>query len=434
MDQKQIYIETYGCQMNVADSEVVLGIMSGTSFGITDDATKADVIFINTCSVRDNAEARVFQRLAAVKQYKKQNPGVVIGILGCMAERLRAELIDANNLVDVVVGPDEYRKLPALVNDAFAGHKGIAVKLSRVEHYDDIIPLRTEGIGAWVAVMRGCDKFCSFCIVPFTRGRERSRSRASIVGEVERLSRQGYKEITLLGQNVNSYHDGDIDFADLIAAVAAVDTTMRVRFMTPHPRDVSDKLIGTIASTRNICASIHLPVQSGSNSVLQRMNRTYTIEEYYSLTKRIRDSIAGVTLSTDIIAGFPGETENDHRATIDTLKYVRYDGAFMFKYSPREHTKAWGMDDDVSEEVKVRRLTEIIEVQNTIAAEINAQLVGSTLDVLVEKISAKSSDEWMGRTDNNKYVVFPKSDAKIGDRVNVKIRKANSATLIGTIV
>ncbi len=420
--------------MNVADTEVVLSIMGSNSFGITDDASKADVIFINTCSVRDNAEARVFQRLATLKQYKKLNPGVVIGVLGCMAERLRTELIDKRNLVDVVVGPDEYRKLPELVDEAFAGHKGIAVKLSRVENYDDILPLRTDGIGAWISVMRGCDKFCTFCVVPFTRGRERSRSLGSVIGEVERLSAEGYKEITLLGQNVNSYHDGTNDFPDLMAAAAAVDRSIRVRFMTPHPQDVSDKLIGAIASTPNICASIHLPIQSGSNRVLKQMNRTYTIEQYLALVATIRAAIPGVALSTDIIAGFPGETDDDHRATIDTLMRVRYDGAFMFKYSPRENTKAWDMGDDVSEEVKVRRLTDIIEVQNTIATEINALLVGSTVEVLVEKVSAKSSDEWMGRTDNNKFVVFPKAGAAIGDMVNVKIHKANSATLMGTIV
>lgn len=434
MNQKSVYIETYGCQMNVADTEVVLSIMNSNSYGITDDAAKADVIFINTCSVRDNAESRVFQRLATLKQFKKTNPGVVIGVLGCMAERLRTELIDKRNLVDVVVGPDEYRRLPQLVDEAFSGHKGIAVKLSRVENYDDILPLRTEGLGAWISVMRGCDKFCTFCVVPFTRGRERSRSLESVVHEVERLSAEGYKEITLLGQNVNSYHDGTHDFSDLMAAAAAVDRSMRIRFMTPHPQDVSDKLIETIAQTPNCCAYIHLPLQSGSNRVLKLMNRTYTIEEYLQLTEKIRRMIPGVGLTTDLIAGFPTETDEDHRATLDVLKSVRFDGAYMFKYSPREHTKAWEMGDDVPEAVKVSRLNDIIEVQNAIASEINAELIGETVEVLVDKESAKSADEWMGRTDNNKYVVFPKAGASIGDCVRVKIRKTNSATLIGTIV
>jgi tRNA-2-methylthio-N6-dimethylallyladenosine synthase len=434
MNQKQVYIETYGCQMNVADTEVVLSIMSSKSYGITEDAAQADVIFINTCSVRDNAESRVFQRLATLKQYKKQNPGVVIGVLGCMAERLRTELIDKRNLVDVVVGPDEYRKLPELVDDAFIGHKGIAVKLSRVENYDDIVPLRTEGIGAWISVMRGCDKFCTFCVVPFTRGRERSRSLVSIVGEIERLRSEGYKEITLLGQNVNSYRDGANDFPDLMSAAAAVDRSMRVRFTTSHPQDMSDKLIETIASTPNICAYVHLPIQSGSNRVLRLMNRTYTLEQYLVLTEKIRASIPNVALSTDIISGFPSETEDDHRATLDVLQRVRFDGAFMFKYSPRENTKAWEMGDDVPEAVKVRRLNDIIEVQNAIATEINTDFVGRTVEVLVEKVSAKSADEWMGRTDNNKFVVFPKGGAAIGDLVEVKIQRTNSATLIGTIV
>jgi tRNA-2-methylthio-N6-dimethylallyladenosine synthase len=433
MNHKNVYIETYGCQMNVADTEVVLSIMNSSSYGITDDAAQADVIFINTCSVRDNAESRVFQRLATLKQYKKQNPGVVIGVLGCMAERLRTELIDKRYLVDVVVGPDEYRKLPQLVDEAFSGHKGIAVKLSRVENYDDILPLRTEGVGAWLSVMRGCDKFCTFCVVPFTRGRERSRSLDSIVSEVARLSSEGFRDVTLLGQNVNSYHDGAHDFPDLMAAAAAVDTRMRIRFMTPHPQDVSEKLIETIAATPNICAYIHLPVQSGSNRVLKLMNRTYTIEEYLVLAEKIRRTIPGVGLTTDLIAGFPTETEEDHQLTLDVLKAVRYDGAYMFKYSPRENTKAWEMGDDVAEDVKTRRLNEIIDVQNQIASEINAALVGTTVDVLIEKVSTKSADEWMGRTDNNKYVVFPKAGGAIGDMVRVKVHKTNSATLIGTI-
>ncbi|MGE5315809.1 MAG: tRNA (N6-isopentenyl adenosine(37)-C2)-methylthiotransferase MiaB, partial [Acidobacteriota bacterium] len=391
-------------------------------------------IFINTCSVRDNAEARVFQRLAALKQYKKANPGVVIGVLGCMAERLRTELIDKRNLVDVVVGPDEYRRLPELVDEAFTGQKGIAVKLSRVENYDDIQPLRTEGIGAWISVMRGCDKFCTFCIVPFTRGRERSRKLESIVSEVGRLSRQGFREVTLLGQNVNSYRDGEHDFADLMAEAARVDRSMRIRFTTSHPQDMSEKLIETIGQTENLCAYIHLPLQSGSDRILKLMNRTYTIAEYLALAEKIRAKIPDVALSTDIIAGFPTETEEDHEATLEAMRRVRYDGAYMFKYSPREHTKAYEMGDDVAEEVKIRRLNEIIELQNTIASEINQGLIGRTFDVLVEKVSAKSANEWMGRTDNNKNVVFPKGKANVGDLVRVKIRTANSATLIGTIV
>ena len=434
MIKKQVYLETYGCQMNVADSEVVLSIMSDTGFGITQDVANADVIFVNTCSVRDNAEQRVRQRISTLKNYKRDNPGVLIGVLGCMAERLRTELIDKGNVVDLVVGPDEYRKLPELVQSAFSGQRGIAVKLSRVENYDDIMPLRTEGINAWISVMRGCDKFCTFCVVPFTRGRERSRSLKSVVEEVERLSERGFKEITLLGQNVNSYQDGEFDFADLIARVSAVDRTIRVRFMTPHPQDMSDALIQTIAENENICKNIHLPVQSGSNRILQLMNRTYSIEHYLGLVEKIRNAIPSVSLSTDIIAGFPTESEDDHKETLDVIRNVGYDGAFMFKYSPRENTKSWEMGDDIPDEVKVQRLNEIIDLQQTISLRRNQAHIGTTLEILVERESAKSNDEWMGRSDTNKVTVFPKENARVGEIVKAKIHNCNSATLFGTLV
>ncbi len=434
MEKKQVYIETYGCQMNVADSEVVLSILTDRGFGITQQAGSADVIFVNTCSVRDNAEQRVLQRISTLKNYKRENPGVLIGVLGCMAERLRSELIDKGNIVDMVVGPDEYRRLPELVDNAFNGQRGIAVKLSRVENYDDIMPLRTEGINAWISVMRGCDKFCTFCVVPFTRGRERSRSLRSVVEEVQRLSTRGFKEITLLGQNVNSYLDEKFDFADLMQHVSEVDRSMRIRFMTPHPQDMSDKLIRTIAENENICKSIHLPVQSGSNRILQLMNRTYTIEHYLGLVEKIRSAIPEASLSTDIIAGFPSETTDDHKQTLELIQKVGYDGAFMFKYSPRENTKAWDMGDDIPEEMKVGRLNEIIELQQGISLKKNQDLVGSTVEILVERESAKSPDEWMGRTDANKVVVFPKEDAKAGDIASIKIQRCNSATLFGTLV
>ena len=433
MQKKQVYVETYGCQMNVADSEVVLSIMNDNGFGITQSPGDADVIFVNTCSVRDNAEQRVRQRISTLKNYKRKNPGVLIGILGCMAERLRTELIDKGNVVDMVVGPDEYRRLPELVEDAFNGQRGIAVKLSRVENYDDIMPLRTDGITAWISVMRGCDKFCTFCVVPFTRGRERSRKLHSIVEEVERLSERGFKEITLLGQNVNSYHDGEFDFADLIRRASEVDRTIRFRFMTPHPQDMSEKLIHAIAENENACNSIHLPIQSGSNRILQLMNRTYTVEQYFSLVEKIRFVIPSATLSTDIIAGFPTETESDHTQTLDVIQSIGYDGAFTFKYSPREHTKAWEMNDDVPDEVKAERLNEIIELQQNISLKKNQQLVGSTVEILIERESAKSHDEWMGRTDTNKVTVFPKDNSHIGDLVKITIDRCNSATLFGTV-
>ena len=431
--KKQVYLETYGCQMNVADSEVVLSIMSDTGFGITQDAAVADVILVNTCSVRDNAEQRVRQRISTLKNYKRANPGVLIGVLGCMAERLRTELIDKGNVVDLVVGPDEYRRLPELVESALSGQRGIAVKLSRVENYDDIMPLRTEGINAWISVMRGCDKFCTFCVVPFTRGRERSRSLKSVVQEVRRLSERGFKEITLLGQNVNSYQDGEFDFADLITRVAEVDRTIRVRFMTPHPQDMSDSLIQTIAENENICKNIHLPVQSGSNRILQLMNRTYSIEHYLALVEKIRNAIPGVSLSTDFIAGFPTESHDDHQQTLDLIRNVGYDGAFMFKYSPRENTKSWEMGDDIPDEVKVQRLNEVIDLQQTISLRRNQAHIGATIEILVERESAKSNDEWMGRSDTNKVTVFPKENARVGEIVKTKIHNCNSATLFGTL-
>ncbi len=421
--------------MNLADSEIVLGIMKKHGFSLTDDASKADVILVNTCSVREHAEQRVIGRLNSFLRYKRRNPNLVIGVLGCMAERLKKKLIEEENIADIVVGPDEYRKLPQLVQDAFEGHKGIAVRLSKVETYDDITPLRTEGISAWITVMRGCDKFCTFCVVPFTRGRERSRPLESIVREVEMLSAQGYREVTLLGQNVNSYRDGNYDFADLLSAVAQVDRNMRVRFTTSHPKDMSDKLIKTIAEHPNICNYIHLPVQSGSDRILQLMNRTYDRKHYLELVKKIRETIPGVSLSTDIIAGFPTETEEDHKMTLSLLEEVRFDGAFMFKYSPREGTKAYEMGDDVPDEVKIRRLNEIIELQQKISHEINQGLIGSEVEVLVEGESKRSSEQWMGRTDTNKVVIFPKDEnVKPGDYIVVRIKSATSATLFGDIV
>ncbi len=429
---KNFYVETYGCQMNVADSEVVATIMSDAGYTQTLSLARADVVFVNTCAVRENAEARVYGRLGDFKHLKKANPGVVVGVLGCMAERLRKDLMETESFVDLVVGPDEYRRLPQLVERAMEGEKGIAVRLSRVENYDDIVPLRTDGISAWISVMRGCDKFCTFCVVPFTRGRERSRSLASIVREVEELASRGFKEVTLLGQNVNSYLDGTNDFADLLRATAGVDRSVRVRFTTSHPQDMSDKLIETIARNGNICNYIHLPVQSGSDRVLDLMSRSYTVDHYLNLVKKIKNAIPDVSLSTDIIAGFPTETTEDHRATIELLKEVGFDGAFTFKYSPRENTKAWNMKDDVPEEVKVERLNEIIDVQREISYERNRGMIGTSVEVLVEGTSRKSDHEYCGRTDTNKMVVMPKNGFAAGEYINVHIERANSATLFGS--
>jgi tRNA-2-methylthio-N6-dimethylallyladenosine synthase len=419
--------------MNSADSEIVLGLMSNCGYSVTGDASQADLILVNTCSIREHAEKRIYGRLGTFKPHKRRNPNLVVGVLGCMAERLRDKLLEEKSIVDVIVGPDEYRKLPQLVDDALHGHKGVGVQLSRVETYDDITPLRKEGISAWIAVMRGCDKFCTFCVVPFTRGRERSRPVESVVGEIHQLVGQGFREVTLLGQNVNSYQDNDRDFADLLDAVSRVDSTLRVRFTTSHPQDMTDRLIETIAKRENICNYIHLPVQSGSDRILSLMSRTYDRDHYVGLVERIRRTIPKVSLSTDIIAGFPTETEEDHKMTIDLMKAMRFDGAFMFKYSPREGTKAFSMGDDVPDETKTRRLNDIFDVQHRISYENNKVLIGKTENVLVEGVSKRSKEQYTGKTDTNRTVVFPKKDAKIGDLVNVGISRVTSATLFGEI-
>lgn len=434
MKKNSVYIETYGCQMNVADTEIVQGILNSNGYEMTDDAGNADVVLLNTCSIRDNAEQRIYGRLGNLKNMKSEKPGMIVGILGCMAERLRKNLIEEKKIVDLVVGPDEYRRLPEFIDIAFGGEKGIGVKLSRTETYDDIIPYREEGLLAWISVMRGCDKFCTFCVVPFTRGRERSRSLDSIVDEIRLLSGRGFKEVTLLGQNVNSYFDDKNDFSDLLSAAAEVDLNMRIRFTTSHPQDISDKLLHTIAEHENICKYIHLPVQSGSNRILELMNRTYTIEHYLNLIDKARKLIPNVSFSTDIISGFPSETWEDHLATIDVIKNVRYDGAYMFKYSAREGTKAFQLEDDVADEVKTKRLQEIISLQQEISYEINKNLIGSKGVALIEGKSKKSDLFYSGRTDANKVVIIPASDEiHEGDYVEVQINRATSATLFGEV-
>ncbi len=432
MKKNNVYIETYGCQMNLADTEIVSGILQNSGYGITKNAESADVILLNTCSIRENAEQRIYGRLGNFKNIKESKPNLVVGILGCMAERLRADLIEKKKIVDVVVGPDEYRRLPELIDIAFNGEKGIGVKLSRTETYDDIIPFREDGLQAWISVMRGCDKFCTFCVVPFTRGRERSRALNSIVDEIKQLSERGFKEVTLLGQNVNSYIDNGSDFADLLSACAVVDRAIRIRFSTSHPQDLSDKLLYTIAEHPNLCNYIHLPVQSGSNRILDLMNRTYTIEHYLNLIEKAKKIIPGVSFSTDIIAGFPTETYEDHVMTLDIMREVKYDGAYMFKYSPREGTKSYKMGDDVPDEVKTKRLQEIIDVQQKISYELNQDLINKEEIILIEGLSKKSDQFLSGRTDTNKVVIIPfNENTKVGDYIRVKINRATSATLFG---
>jgi tRNA-2-methylthio-N6-dimethylallyladenosine synthase len=432
MSKSSIYIETYGCQMNLADTEIVLGILKNNGYEVTKEIGKADVVLLNTCSVRDNAEQRIYGRLGNISNYKNVNPNLVVGILGCMAERLRKDLVEDKKIVDLVVGPDEYRRLPEYINIAFNGNKGIGIKLSRTETYDDIIPFREDGLQAWISVMRGCDKFCSFCVVPFTRGRERSRSLHSILDEVKQLSRRGFKEITLLGQNVNSYNYNGTDFAELLSAVVLVDSSIRVRFTTSHPQDLSDKLLYTIAENPGLCNYIHLPVQSGSDRILELMNRTYSIDHYLGIIEKAKRIIPGVSFSTDIISGFPTETYEDHLMTLEVMSKVRYDGAYMFKYSPREGTKAYKMDDDVPEEVKAKRLQEIIDLQQKISYEKNQELIGKEETILIEGLSKKSDQFLSGRTDTNKVVIIPLDpNIREGDYVKVKINRATSATLFG---
>lgn len=434
---KKVYIETYGCQMNVADSEIVSSIMMSEGYDLTDTAENADVILLNTCSVRDNAEKKIFNRLNHLRRYKKKRFKLVVGVMGCMAERLKSKLIGVQDLVSIVVGPDEYRNLPALVDNAFKGEQGLAVQLSKVETYDDIVPLRTEGLSAWISIMRGCNNFCAFCVVPYTRGRERSRPLDSVVREAVSLYSNGIKEITLLGQNVNSYKDDKqgYDFPDLLTSIAKELPDLRIRYSTSHPHDMSDRLIEAHRDYPAICNYIHLPVQAGSNRILKKMRRDYTREEYLEKIEKIRKNVTNVALSTDIISGFCTETEEDHLETLSLMKEVRYDGAYMFKYSPRENTLAWKFDDDVDEETKTRRLQEIIDQQNQISAEINKGEIGKIHEVLVEGEGKRKGTGWQGRTDSNKVCIFPYQEGlKIGDKIKVKINNSTSATLFADIV
>jgi tRNA-2-methylthio-N6-dimethylallyladenosine synthase len=437
-DAKGVYIETYGCQMNVADSEIVASIMSDAGYFMTPDINNSNVILLNTCSIRDNAEKKIFHRLDQLRGIKKRkNNKLVVGILGCMAERLKGQLIGERDLVSLVVGPDEYRSIPALVDQAFYGEQGIAVKLSKVETYEDITPLRTEGISAWLSIMRGCNNFCAFCVVPYTRGRERSRTLKSVVDEVKHLYDNGIKEVTLLGQNVNSYFDKleNHDFPKLLAECAKAVPEMRIRYTTSHPHDMSDGLIEAHAIYKNICNYIHLPVQSGSSTVLKKMRRDYDREKYLSRIEAIRKAIPDIALSTDIIAGFCSETLEDHQETLSLMSEVRYDGAYMFKYSERENTLAVKYEDDVTEEEKTRRLQEIIDLQHLISAEKNKEEIGRTHEVLVEGPSKKSDLQWQGRTDTNKVAIFDYNPSiSIGNIVKVKINRSTSATLFGDLI
>lgn len=433
--QGKFYIETYGCQMNVNDSEVVVAVMQQSGFEYTASLDEADVVLVNTCAIRDNAEQRVWGRLAEFRGLKKRRPWLLVGIIGCMAERLKDRLIEQEKTVDIVVGPDGYRSLPELVRQAAGGAKAVNVLLSREETYAEISPVRLDknGVTAFVSIMRGCNNMCAYCVVPYTRGVERSRDAETILAEVRDLFARGYREVTLLGQNVNSYRYGDVNFAKLLARVAGVSPLLRVRFATSHPKDLSDELIETIAAWPNICRAIHLPAQSGSSRMLELMNRKYTREWYLDRIAAIRRLLPDCSLSTDLIAGFCTETEQDHAQTLSLMREVGYEFSYMFKYSERPNTKAQRtLADDVPEEVKTARLTEIINLQNQLSLESNRRDVGRHFEVLVEGTSKRSGDEVYGRTSQNKVVILPRMNYLPGDYVHVLITDCSSATLIGT--
>ncbi len=437
---KTYYIETYGCQMNVADSEVVASVLADAGYLPVREITQADIILVNTCSIRENAEQRVWGRLDLFRAQKKKRPQVIVGVLGCMAERLKEKLLESNKMVDMVIGPDAYRDLPMLVETAATGHAAVNVLLSREETYADIAPVRLEsnGVSAFISIMRGCNNMCAYCVVPYVRGAERSRDPETIVREAREAFDQGFREVTLLGQNVNSYSweygSSPIGFAELLGMVATVDPQLRVRYSTSHPKDLSDDVLEAMAEHENICRHIHLPVQSGSSSVLKRMNRNYTREWYLDRIAAINRILPGCALSTDIITGFCGETEEEHRETLSLMQEVGFDFAYMFKYSERPGTKASRhMKDDVPDEVKTRRLNEIIALQNELSAVSKKADIGRTLEVLVEGPAKKPAGAMMGRTSGNKVVVFQASDVRPGNYVNVTITRSTSATLIGTL-
>lgn len=452
---KKYYIESYGCAMNFADSEVVASILSGSGYDATKDYNEADLVLVNTCSIRDKAEQTVRNRIDNLKVVKKRNKGALIGVLGCMAERLKDKFLEEEQLVDLVVGPDAYRSLPSLIEEAETGQKGVNVLLSRDETYADISPVRlsSNGVTAFVSITRGCDNMCSFCVVPHTRGRERSRHPDSILREVQDLYNKGYKEVTLLGQNVDSYRwsedekirgkklielrdtDEVFNFANLLEATAQIAPDLRVRFSTSHPKDMHDNVLHVIAKYKNICNNVHLPVQSGNSEVLERMNRTYTREWYMNRIEAIKRIIPGAGISTDIITGFCGETEEQHQDTISLMEEVKYNLAYMYFYSERPGTlAAKRYEDDIPEEVKKRRLAEVIKLQKQHSLAHNQNEIGNVVEVLVEKFSKKSDDDLAGRDDRNNMVVFPKGNHKPGDYVTVKIVDCSSNVLLGKVI
>lgn len=436
-DGRKLYVETYGCQMNAGDTEIVVSLMQDEGYFYTDRVEEADIVLVNTCSIRDNAEQRVWGRLSELRRYRKAKPSLILGVIGCMAERLKESLIESEYGVDIVAGPDAYRDLPRLVREVEAGGKGINVLLSREETYAEVAPVRLDknGVSAFISIMRGCNNYCSYCVVPYTRGIERSRDPKTILAEAKTLFENGYREVTLLGQNVNSYKFGDVDFPELMRRVAEVSPLLRVRFATSHPKDMSDALLEVMASKPNICRCIHLPAQSGSTVMLEKMNRKYTREWYLDRIAAIRRYMPDCAITTDLIAGFSGETEEDHQQTLSLMREVGYEFAYMFKYSERPGTFAQRhMGDDIPEELKTRRLSEIIELQNELSAESNRRDVGKEFEILVEGVSKRSDKQLFGRTSQNKVVVFDRADFKAGDYVRVRVTAASSATLQGEVI
>ena len=429
---KKFALETYGCQMNVADSELVEGILTNLGLEKTADYDEAEAIFLNTCAIRENAETKVHSKLGNLHKIKLNKPHLIIGVLGCMAQNLKDDLLKNKPYVDIILGPDSYRKIPDLINRHVKDNKSIVdTKLSRYEVYENLFPNRGDTFNAWVSIMRGCDKFCSFCIVPFTRGRERSRSVDSIIEEVKKAVDQGFIEITLLGQNVNSYNFEGKSFSDLLLAVSDINGVKRIRYTSPHPQDINIELLEVMASRKNICNYVHFPMQSGSNEVLKRMNRTYTREHFYDMAMKIREIMPNCGLSTDIIVGFPGETDEQFRETLDLMEAIKFNSAFTFKYSPRPYTKAEQFSDQISEQIKKIRLDEMLILQRKHTLELNQKMIGTFQQVLIEKESKKSNLHWAGRTDSNEWVIIEKNNINIKDIVPVEISNATGVILHG---
>ena len=429
---KKFAIQTYGCQMNVADSELVEGILTKLGLEKTSDYDEADAIFLNTCAIRENAETKVHSKLGNLHKIKLNKPHLIIGVLGCMAQNLKDDLLKNKPYVDIILGPDSYRKIPDLLNRHITDNKSIVdTKLSRHEVYENLFPKRGDTFNAWVSIMRGCNKFCSFCIVPFTRGRERSRSVESIVEEVKKAVEKGFIEITLLGQNVNSYKFEGKSFSDLLLAVSEIEGVKRIRYTSPHPQDINVELLEVMASRKNICNYVHFPLQSGSNEVLKRMNRTYTREHFYDMAMKIREIMPNCGLSTDIIVGFPGETDEQFRETLDLMEAIKFNSAFTFKYSPRPYTKAEQFSDQIAEDIKKERLDEMLILQRKHTLELNQEMVGTFQQVLIEKESKKSNLHWAGRTDSNEWVIIEKNNSNIKDIVPAQITSATGVILHG---